>query len=343
MILNKIEITPYKINLRGSFQNSNITYLSQSGYIVKLKIDNFYGYGEVSILEGFSKENMQQILWSFEELKIAIKDKSDYHKDEFFDMFKVFCQDVPSLHFALDIALLDILSKMDSVSIAKYLNPKLSLESIKISSIYDRNRKIDNDCIKIKLMCKNVNEDILQLKKIFNQDKNETNFRVDANQGYNFDDAILMCNFLENKNIEYIEEPLIDMSLENLKKLKKRTNINIAIDETVFSPDFKELIDSNLVDSVVLKPSIYGGIEKIFNLKKYLDSKNINLFFSSSLENYIGNMSVVNIIAALGLNGSHGINNQLFFDFKDLVSFNIDSKFINIQSAIGLGVTWNDS
>ena len=92
-----------------------------------------------------------------------------------------------------------------------------------------------------------------------------------------------------------------------------------------------------------MKASIYGGVEKIFNFKKYLDKHSVDLVFSSSLENYIGNMAVINLISALNLDSRHGVNNQLFFDFNENVLFDAISSFLNIQSLVGLGVKWNDS
>ena len=340
MIISKIEIIPYKIKLKNSFLNSKREYFFKEGFIVELVADGIIGYGEVVFLEGFSNYSKQEVNWKVEELKSLLIDDSYYTKNDLFDLFKVFLDEIPAMHFAFDIALLDILSKQKSVSLAQYLNPDFAMKSIKVSTVYSIDNKSNNKFVKIKLLCKCVKDDINYLTEIFDQHSSDTLFRLDANRGYAINDLFEMCNFLSNKNIDYFEEPLIDMSKENLQKIKESFNIKIAIDETVLSDldKTKILIKEKLIDVVVLKASIYGGIEKIFNLKKFTDKYNVELILSSSLENYVGNMAVVNLISAMNLNFAHGVNNQLFFNFKNNVSFNENSKLINIESIKGLGV-----
>ena len=345
MKVNKITIHPYKIKLKNRFVNSKREYLFKEGFIVELDVDGISGYGEIVFLEGFSNFSKQEVYWKIEELKLLFDESLSYSKNDLFDLFKVFLNQIPPMHFAFDIALLDALSRKKYISIAEYLSPNSAMNIIRFSSMHRHDKTINNKCIKIKLLCKNIDNDINDLNNIFNQYSSDTVFRLDANKGYCLEDAFKMLEFLSNKNIDYFEEPLIDMSKRNLKKIKESFNIKIAVDETVFNSQVKinELIEEKIIDVVVLKASIYGGVEKILNFKKYLDKHSVNLVFSSSLENYVGNMAVINLISALHLDCTHGVNNQLFFDFNGNVLFDEISSFLNIESIVGLGVKWNDS
>ena len=342
MIINKINISPYNIRLKRPLSNSQNIYSDQSGYIITLIIDQYVGYGEVSLLKGFSKDGFKQVIWAFEEIKMSLIEDEEYHQNELFNIFEIAANKNPSLHFALDTALFDILSQMSSVSIARYLNPS-SLDSIKMSSMHLEGFESKNDCIKIKLQCSDVREDSLKLKNIIAGYDDGTVFRIDANKGYDLNDAIHICSLLSQFNVEYIEEPLKNMSINQLEILKNKTRLKIAIDESIYNQDCKKLIKSKLIDFAIIKPSIYGSFSKIFKFKKYLESNNIKIVISSALENYIGNMSVINIAAALDLPTSHGINNQLFFDYGSNVAYNEYSLSFNVKDIIGLGVTWNDS
>ena len=59
MKFQKIEIVSYNINLCNSLKNSQYDYNSREGFIIKLYIDNYCGYGEASPLPLFSKENLK--------------------------------------------------------------------------------------------------------------------------------------------------------------------------------------------------------------------------------------------------------------------------------------------
>ena len=340
MKINKIEIIPYKIKLKNTFINSRTEYSFKEGFIIELSIDDIVGYGEIVFLDGFVSCNKQEIYWKVEELRSLLIDNSSYTKNDLFDLFKVFISEIPPMHFGFDVALLDVLSKKKSISLAQYLNPESAMKSVKLSTVYLGAKTFNNKSVKVKLLCKNVKDDIDFLNDIFNQYPTDTLFRLDANKGYILSDALVMCDFLKNKNIDYLEEPLIDMSEKNLKKIKESFKIKIAIDETVLDHQDKTtiFIKSGLIDVVVLKASLYGGVNKILQLNRLINQHNVDLIFSSSLENYIGTMSIINIISALNLNSHHGVNNQLFFNFPENNLFNEESEFVDIESIKGIGV-----
>ena len=93
----------------------------------------------------------------------------------------------------------------------------------------------------------------------------------------------------------------------------------------------------------MLKPSIYGSVSQIFNLKSYLKKNNIKIIISSSLENYIGNLASIHIASALELDFCHGINNFNFYKYniKKMPYLKEDTS-INIESLIGVGSCWDD-
>ena len=78
-----------------------------------------------------------------------------------------------------------------------------------------------------------------------------------------------------------------------------KTGISIAIDETLYQDDYKSYIESPLVDYVILKPSIFGCVEKILDFHQYTFKHNLKIVLSSSLENYIGNLATIHIASAL--------------------------------------------
>jgi len=338
MIYRNIDLIPYDLELNTKLENSQLTYRVKKGFILKLYIDDYCGCGEVSLLENYSKENLKQIMWAFEEIKIVFIPGKNYSKKEFLNIFKIHSVSMPSFNFALDIALYDILSQQKNVSIAKYITPNAE-DSIKICGAFSTLGNI----IKVKLLCQNINEDIDMVLNIIKKYNGNILLRLDANRGYDINEAIKLCDSIDLSKIQYFEEPLKNANYANFEKFKNETGISIAIDEALYQDDYRSYIESYLIDYVVLKPSIFGSIKKILDFKQYALKYNINIVLSSSLENYIGNLATVHLASALRIKEtSHGINNLIYYDYSDKVFYNKEDSIINIKDVVGLGACFND-
>ena len=136
--------------------------------------------------------------------------------------FELYTINIPSLHFGLDTAASDLWSKKNNLPLCKYLN-KHALDKVYFSSIYLNNEEQPpiNKHVKIKFGVDSLSNDLEKLKNIAKKLPEETVFRIDANMAYSIDDAILLFQSLKHFNIQYVEEPLQDLSYINLSKLKQ--------------------------------------------------------------------------------------------------------------------------
>ena len=339
MIFNKIETIKYQTNLSSIFKNSQNTYTERSGYIIKIYFDNYCGCGEASPLPFFSKENIKEVEWKLEELKAGLIIGNNYSVEELYPLFEIFSKDCPSLKFALDIALSDIVSQIKGISLAKHLN-KSAIEKVRLSAI-----NIDHvqprSSMKIKFGINQLNEDIKILNSISKKNP-DLSLRVDFNRLCKLEDAVFACHELKDCNIEYIEEPLQNSYIKDYIKLKDEISQPIALDESILDESYKELIDAKLIDYAILKPALFGGIKKIKEFYKYLNKNMVKLIISSSLQTKVGNMSEINLAAALRLDGQHGLNNYAFFDNGYEAFYSADSFMIDLRKVVGLGACYND-
>jgi len=332
-----IEENYFKIKLDRPLKNSKRRYVNREGFFITLSLDTYKGLGEVAPLPGFSTESLDESLWAIEQLIKTLKKGSNYKSKELFELFKLFRNDTPCLNFALDIALCDILSQIKKVPIGQHIN-KNFLNKINFSSMNKSSIK-ENNIIKVKFGIDDIKSEINHLKKIQSNLPNNVCYRVDANNAYNVKDAIYLLNELKEFNVEYVEEPLSNMSIDNLKKIKKISSLNIALDESIIANNYKELISSGLIKYVIFKASLFGSIEKIQKLNQYLVSHDVNLVLSSALHSPIGNMSNIHVASFLELNNKHGLNNFMFYDYtKGSVPYKNNSTFVDLSSIIGLGV-----
>ena len=120
--------------------------------------------------------------------------------------------------------------------------------------------------------------------------------RVDANGGWDLDDAKEMIKWLSERNAEYIEQPLAEGNEDQLKFLFKGRSLPIFVDESCrFSEDVPRL--ANFVDGVNLKLMKCGGITEALRI--------LNTARSFGLKTMIGCMSEssVSISAGASLTG----------------------------------------
>ena len=88
--------------------------------------------------------------------------------------------------------------------------------------------------LKIKIS-KNISYEIQKIKEINANIGNKISLRLDCNKQLNYLEAFSLIKALSNCNIQYIEEPLIN--IYDIKKLYEKTHMNFALDESFFNEE----------------------------------------------------------------------------------------------------------
>lgn len=117
--------------------------------------------------------------------------------------------------------------------------------------------------VKIKVGSKNVERDIERLQKVRSAIGSSIRIMMDANQGMNLEDALVLSKEASKIGIEWFEEPFNHRDYNSYKELKKQTNIKIAMGEREYN--FEAL--NNLIKEEALdlwQPDLLriGGVEK---------------------------------------------------------------------------------
>ncbi len=99
-------------------------------------------------------------------------------------------------------------------------------------------------------------------REIIETVRNETDkpIRVDANEGWTREDALEKITWLENKNVQFVEQPLKKEDLEGHAWLKERVNLPIFADESARTAEDIHKIHAAF-DGVVVKIMKAGGIQ----------------------------------------------------------------------------------
>jgi len=343
----KLETFRYESKLSQPLVNSQFTYHQRDGLIIKLYIDEYCGFGEVAPLMNFSKESLRQVVWAIEEMRLGLDINCEYGEDELFSIFKLYTEVYPTLNFALDIALLDVLAQKSNISIGRHLY-KNSSKSIKFTSCFSN--PISSTSVKVKFSGEQIIDDIKLFKtNTVNHPKN-IKYRIDFNQSATIENIIFMEEELKNYYIEYIEEPLkANCGIEDYELLKKKIRSPLAIDETIITKNnkklfwyFEGLVNSGIVQYAVIKASLLGSVANVMNLIDFFRDRNVEVIISSSLQTKIGNMANINIASVLNNDKCHGLNNHHYFNYPYSLIYNKHDILVDLSDVVGLGATWND-
>ena len=121
------------------------------------------------------------------------------------------------------------------------------------------------------------------------------NIRVDANGGWDVDQAASMLGRLADYGLEYAEQPCA--SLDELAALRKRTDVLLAADESIRkASDPLAVRAAGAADIVVLKVAPLGGVHQALRVAA---GCGLPVVVSSAVESSVGLAAGVALAAAL--------------------------------------------
>ena len=268
----------YSFKLSTKVKNSKTTYHKKSGWIIKLTSDdNKIGFGEVSpLLEEDLKKCAKQLNMIPEYVGL-------FNLSEQINIFH------PCIQSAINSALAEINGKIifkenyyfDEIDKTAIL---LNSENVisELNEIKKRQSNIGKSVtIKWKVALKNNHEEEANLEEILSQIGNNIKLRIDANGSWGRKIANRWADILkDNKNIDWLEQPLCVDDIEGLKELNKK--IPIALDESLLK--FPTLIDE-WKGWQIRRPSQENNPVKLL---RELENKKALISISTSFETGIG-------------------------------------------------------
>jgi L-Ala-D/L-Glu epimerase len=138
--------------------------------------------------------------------------------------------------------------------------------------------------IKVKLG-KEVFADIQRIKLIREAVGPEIILRIDANQGWSYDDAVTALTGMETYQIQFCEQPMRKWNDELLPSLCEISGIPLMADESVFTHyDAQRLIRNKACDYINIKLAKSGGIREAIRINQVAEQNNIPCMLGGMLE-----------------------------------------------------------
>jgi len=138
--------------------------------------------------------------------------------------------------------------------------------------------------IKVKLG-KTPHQDIECIKYIRKAISSETEIRIDANQGWTFEEALYTLKELAPYNISFCEQPMRTYNDELLPLLCELSPIPIMADESVYTHwDADRIIRNKAAKYINIKLSKSGGIHEALQINQVAEQAGVQCMLGSMLE-----------------------------------------------------------
>ena len=262
-------------------------------WFIKLEEGNRWGIGECGILRGLSYDDVpnyeEKIKWACQHIHLG--------KESLIEELKLY----PSIVFGLEQAFRSLESRdpflLYDSEFTKSESPIKINGLIWMGSIDFMKKQIDQklhdgiSCIKIKVGALDFERE-LELVKYLREQSLSVEIRLDANGGFDPQNALERLKRLSEYQIHSIEQPLKPEFKEELALLSKLSPIPIALDESLIGvldhKEQEELLASIKPQYIILKPSFLGGFNASSKWIQLAESMNIGWWITSALESNIG-------------------------------------------------------
>jgi L-alanine-DL-glutamate epimerase-like enolase superfamily enzyme len=117
---------------------------------------------------------------------------------------------------------------------------------------------------------------------------------VDANGGWNLEDAIAMCDWLAERGVKYVEQPLPRGEEKSLPELKKRSPLPIFVDESCLtSKDIPQL--ANCVHGINIKLIKAGGLTEAMRMVHTARASGLQVMFGCYSDSSLSNTAAAHL------------------------------------------------
>jgi L-alanine-DL-glutamate epimerase-like enolase superfamily enzyme len=122
-------------------------------------------------------------------------------------------------------------------------------------------------------------------KEIINalRDVTDKLIRVDANEGWDLEEGKRMCDWLAERNVEFVEQPLPADNLDDSAKLREHSPLELVADENcIDSEDIPSISDA--FDGINIKLMKCGGLREAFKMIQMARERQMKIMLGCMIE-----------------------------------------------------------
>lgn len=318
-MIEKVALYKYSLTLKSPLKLKNVTLEKRDGLLIKIRVHNQDGWGEIAPLPGFSRESMSDAINAVKTLASQL-----HGKDIPPDILSRSEMLPPSVQFGFQTAMLNATASAKQLPLIHLLDP-VATQPVKLNALLTGSPDaILNQAVqkfkdgyrtcKLKIGRLPVPDEIELIRQLHTFISPFGSIRLDANRSFSYVTAEKFINATARFNIEYIEEPF--QSEQDLADYLKKTDSRyLALDETLYHNSFADIeqkFDLSKVKAFILKPTMLG-FTKTMQLAKIANEKKIKPVISSSFESSFGIYTLAVMGAVIDPEISIGLDTLTFF------------------------------
>jgi L-alanine-DL-glutamate epimerase-like enolase superfamily enzyme len=300
MLIKQVEIYKSPIRLREPFVISLGPVDYAENVIVVIKTDaGITGFGECSPFKTINGESIDTCFIVGQYLARSISGKNPLNIEECSLWMNKTIYGNSSIKSAFDIALYDISSQNAGLPLYEFLGGKKNKTLVtdytvsigEPDKMAEDARKIkENGFQYIKVKLGNTGKrDIDRIRRIRDAIGIEIPLRIDANQGWNTEEALETLTSLSDYNIQFCEEPIPRWNFMDLSKINKLSPIPVMADESCCDHhDAKRLIDIGACNHFNVKLGKSSGILNALEIVRISKEAGIKIQIGGFLESRLG-------------------------------------------------------
>jgi L-alanine-DL-glutamate epimerase-like enolase superfamily enzyme len=297
MKITHTEIYRFSIPMEPFVIATGTMHFAQNVLVRIFTDKGIHGIGECSAFPMIVGETQETCLAMAKDFAKIWKGKNPLEIPERMQDLLAYADHNATIKSAFDMALFDISAKHARQPLYKFLGGTERVIETDMTIGIDTPEGMaktalkyqENGCrvIKIKLG-KKVHDDIERVKQIRAAVGDEMILRLDANQGWSFDDALFALGALEAQQIEFCEQPMRTWYDDRLPELTLNSPIKIMADESCYNHhDARRLINSQSCEYLNIKFAKSGGILEAQKIHEEAIQKGVKCMIGSMLESRI--------------------------------------------------------
>lgn len=211
---------------------------------------------------------------------------------------------------AVDIALHDAVGKSLGIPVYKLLGGKfrdelrlawsIGLQDIE-GSVAEARQRLNEGYSEIKMKVgKDIKKDarlIVKLRELIGED---VPLRLDANQGFNPSDAVLLIKSVGNKTVDIFEQPVPKWDIEGMRFVRENAyGMKIMADESISClNDMKKLMAYGAADAFNIKVGKVGGLYRACQIAAHVEAAGLEACAGSNIELGIGEAASIHFVTS---------------------------------------------
>jgi len=297
LLITKIDIYRFSIPM-VPFTIATGTMDHAQNVFIRVHTDaGFYGVGECSAFPMIVGETQDTCLIMAKEFARLWIGKDALDIEARLQQLHNFTAGNTTIKSAFDMTLYDIAAKHAGLPLYQFLGGEkrvvesditIGIASPEVMAKKAMEFKISGaNILKVKLG-KDAAGDIERVKQIREAIGEDLKIRVDANQGWSFDDAVFALQAMGQYDIEFCEQPMRTWYDDRLPELMKLSPVKIMADESVYNHhDARKQINSGSCDYINIKMAKSGGIFEAKKIHDLAAAKGIACMMGGMLESRI--------------------------------------------------------